>query len=254
MVLAVFAVLWVAVLFPILLRKRAERVVGVSVDTFRHQLRVLRRSGKAKIRPANRLHGPAFGPIEVPVLVPAETAIRPSVTEAVNEDYDSYPTSMGASMAASWAAVPAQAHDAYSFETDGEPAGTSAGVAPRREGNPQDRERIVSIRAQRLREQRRQAARIRAQRRQAAVFAAVGLGGTVCILIGLASGLHLLLAAGLCAVAGTALYVRSLHRTYRNHSVASRPSSEVRFLYDRAPQAYSSMPEDYHQDRAQAAR
>ena len=226
MVLAVFVVLWFAVLFPIYRRKRAERVVGVSVGTFRHQLRVLRRSGKAKIRPANRLHGTYTSSVDIPPLVPAETPMRPAARPG-DPSRQEEPDYMREPMASAWAAVRADELEPRSpsrFES-----GPGRYGPAERSGVASERERIVSIRAQRLREQRRRAARIRAQRRQAAAFAAVVVLTIVTLVVGLMPGMRWLLALSLIGAGATAAYLRALHAAYRKDR-SPRLHSQVHYL------------------------
>jgi 4-amino-4-deoxy-L-arabinose transferase-like glycosyltransferase len=57
-VLLILAALWAALLLPPYLRNRSENRPADSIGDFRHQLRVLQRTGPASVRPANRLWGP----------------------------------------------------------------------------------------------------------------------------------------------------------------------------------------------------
>lgn len=59
MVLLILAALWAALLVPPYIRNRSEHRPADSIGDFRHQLRVLQRTGPASVKPANRLWGPA---------------------------------------------------------------------------------------------------------------------------------------------------------------------------------------------------
>ena len=74
MVLLILAALWAALLVPPYLRNRAENRPADSIGDFRHQLRVLQRTGPSSVAPANRLFGPAPS---VPPYAPYAAGLRP---------------------------------------------------------------------------------------------------------------------------------------------------------------------------------
>ena len=74
MVLLILAALWAALLVPPYLRNRAENRPADSIGDFRHQLRVLQRTGPSSVAPANRLWGPSPS---VPPYAPYAAGLRP---------------------------------------------------------------------------------------------------------------------------------------------------------------------------------
>jgi hypothetical protein len=74
-VLLILAALWAALLVPPYLRNRAENRPADSIGDFRHQLRVLQRTGPSSVAPANRLWGPTPA---VPPYAPYAAGLRPS--------------------------------------------------------------------------------------------------------------------------------------------------------------------------------
>jgi len=74
-VLLILAALWAALLVPPYLRNRAENRPADSIGDFRHQLRVLQRTGPSSVAPANRLFGPAPS---VPPYAPYAAGFRPA--------------------------------------------------------------------------------------------------------------------------------------------------------------------------------
>ena len=74
MVLLILAALWAALLVPPYLRNRAENRPADSIGDFRHQLRVLQRTGPSSVAPANRLWGPSPA---VPPYAPYAAGLRP---------------------------------------------------------------------------------------------------------------------------------------------------------------------------------
>ena len=60
MLLLILAALWAALLLPPYLRGRAENRPADSIGDFRHQLRVLERTGPTTLSPANTLRGPTI--------------------------------------------------------------------------------------------------------------------------------------------------------------------------------------------------
>ena len=74
-VLLILAALWAALLVPPYLRNRAENRPADSIGDFRHQLRVLQRTGPSSVAPANRLWGPAPS---VPPYAPYAAGFRPA--------------------------------------------------------------------------------------------------------------------------------------------------------------------------------
>src|SRR3954451_8571273 len=76
-VLLILAALWAVLLVPPYLRNRAENRPADSIGDFRHQLRVLQRTGPTSVAPANRLWGPAATP-SVPPYAPYAAGLRPA--------------------------------------------------------------------------------------------------------------------------------------------------------------------------------
>ncbi len=69
MILLILAVLWVAVLAPGFLRKRAERRSVDSIDSFHHQLHLLeQQTGPKIVDPAHRLESGATGTTGLPAI------------------------------------------------------------------------------------------------------------------------------------------------------------------------------------------
>ncbi len=68
MVLAILVMVWLVVLGPSLLRRRAERRSTDSIGDFHRQLRILQRTGPTVVDPAYRLDpgAPAGGPFRAP--------------------------------------------------------------------------------------------------------------------------------------------------------------------------------------------
>jgi hypothetical protein len=58
-VLLILAAIWAVVLVPPYFRRRSESRPADSIGDFRHQLRVLQRSGPMSVAPANKLRVPS---------------------------------------------------------------------------------------------------------------------------------------------------------------------------------------------------